>query len=40
VRPLPFTLASIALFVFFVMPGAVRLWKTLYAKALHTAAAI
>ncbi|MFF4401992.1 hypothetical protein [Streptomyces sp. NPDC001480] len=39
VRPLPFTLASIALLVFCVMPGAGRLWKTLYAKALHTAAA-
>ncbi|MGW3445373.1 hypothetical protein [Streptomyces sp. NPDC001076] len=39
VRPLPFTLASIALLVFCVMPGAGRLWKTLYANALHTAAA-
>ncbi|MFJ5032719.1 hypothetical protein ACIQB5_32585 [Streptomyces sp. NPDC088560] len=39
VRPLPFTLASIALLVVFVMPSTGRLWKTLYAKALHTAAA-
>ncbi|KMS85614.1 hypothetical protein ACZ91_41340 [Streptomyces regensis] len=35
VRPLPFTLASIALLVFCVMPGAGRLWKTLYAKPAH-----
>ncbi|MES5824652.1 hypothetical protein [Streptomyces sp. RG80] len=30
-RPLPFTLASIALLAFCVMPGAGRLWKTLRA---------
>jgi len=38
VRPLPFILASIALLVFIVMPGAGKLWKTLFPKALHTAA--
>ncbi|MFJ2022048.1 MULTISPECIES: hypothetical protein [Streptomyces] len=27
-RSLPFTLATIALLVFVVMPGAARLWKT------------
>jgi hypothetical protein len=35
VRPLPFTLASIALLVFCVMPGASRLWKTLLTLANH-----
>ncbi|MEV7817583.1 hypothetical protein AB0P05_44225 [Streptomyces flaveolus] len=38
VRPLRFTLASIALLVFVVMPGAGRLWETLHVKTLHTAA--
>ncbi|WP_329529343.1 hypothetical protein [Streptomyces sp. NBC_01462] len=33
VRPLPFTLASIALLVFVVMPGAGRLWKALHSAA-------
>ena len=37
-RPLPFTLASIALLIFCVMPDADRLWKTQHAKALHTGA--
>jgi hypothetical protein len=35
VRPLPFTLASIALLVFVVMPGAGRLWKALHTAAAH-----
>lgn len=39
VHPLPFTLASVTLLVFFVMPGAARLWKALHAKALRMAAA-
>ncbi|WP_327241631.1 hypothetical protein [Streptomyces sp. NBC_01320] len=33
VRPLPFALASTALLVFVVMPGAARLWTARYTAA-------